>query len=288
MASAYDDVVEPPYRIQKRLVLNQCFKAILADLGTQPPAITYVTFGGRQLYDLLDLVNVFDIQKSKIFVKSYEVEPEVAEGARTCVVSKTLGKMKSISIDIVPNALQETTLTPLIRVAKHRPFFYFLDYLTPYGLSSQADLIALIRGRCLRAGDYLMITSNLTPRVMYNSRRPFMENQVSAFRTYFGLGGATVPPNFRERNHVDLLIGQACSIIASESKPGPYVDCRLIGKFRYKDTTRMGVWVYRVEKAARVAVHLKDIPFVDYPWPLAVTEQAGLVSDEPQLFENLD
>jgi hypothetical protein len=287
MPSAYDDVIEPPYRIQKRLVLNQCFKAILGDLATQPSVFTYVTFGGKQLYDLLDLVGVFDIQKSKIHVKSYEELPDVAKAATTCPVSKTLGKMATISIDIVPNALHETTLTPLVKGSVNRPFLYFLDYLNPYGLSHQATLLALIRARCLRAGDYLMITSNLTPRVMNNSRRPFMENQLSAFRTYFGLAGAPVPPKFRERNHVDLLVGQACSIIAGESTPGPYIDSRLLGKYRYRDTTPMGVWIYKIEKALRVATRLKDVQFRDYPWPISLTEKAELLPAEPQLFFDL-
>src|SRR6266545_5402728 len=201
MPSRYDDI-EPPYRIQKRLVLNQCFKTILKDLGKQPSTFTYVTFGGGQLYDLLDLVSVFDIQKSKIHVKSYETVPDVVKAAKTCPINKTLGKMATISIDIVPNALQETTLSPLIKANANRPFLYFLDYLNPFGPSHQATLLALIRARCIRAGDYLMITSSLTPRVIRQTRRPFMENQVAAFRTYFGLAGATVPPKFRERNHV--------------------------------------------------------------------------------------
>ena len=288
MPSAYDDVIEPPYRIQKRLVLNQCFKTILQDLGKQPPVFTYVTFGGKQLYDLLDLISVFDIQKSKIYVKSYEVEPDVAKAARSCPVSRTLGKMSSVFIEIVPNALQENTLTPLIKAAVHRPFLYFLDYLNPFGLSYQSELIALIRARCLRPGDYLMITSNLTPRVMYHTRRPFMESHVGAFRTYFGLGGGAISPKFRERNHVDLLVGQACSIIARESSPGPYIDSRLLDKYRYRDSrTPMGVWIYRIEKTLRPATRLKDVPFKDYPWPLSVTEKAALAPAEPDLFAGL-
>jgi hypothetical protein len=287
MASDYHQL-EPPYRIQKRLVLNQCFKAILAELGKEPPEFTYVTFGGRELYDLLDLVSVFDVQKSEIHVKSYEEMEELAEAAKKCPVAKTLGKLSTVHVDVIPNALQDTTLTPLIRGASKRPFIYFLDYLNPFGLSHQATLLSLLRSKCVRADDYLMITSNLTPRVLSQTRRPFMEPQVSAFRTYFGLGSAAVPKDFRERNHVDLLVGQACSIFAGESRPGPYIDTRLIGKYRYRDTTPMGVWIYKVDKAHRVAVRLKDVPFRDYPWPLAVTEKAKLIPTEPQIFGDLN
>lgn len=287
MASGYDEI-EPPYRIQKRLVLNQCFKTILSDLGSQPRSFTYVTFGGKQLYDLLDLVSVFDIQKSKIQVKSYEPQADIVESAKTCPVNKTLGKMASISIDIIPHALQEANLLPLIKAATNRPFLYFLDYLNPFGPSHQADLLALIRARCLRAGDYLMITSNLTPRVLYQTRRPFMEKQLAAFRTYFGLGAAPVSPKFRERNHVDLLVGQACSLIAGESTPGPYIDIKLLGKYRYRDTTQMGVWIYKIKKVVRVATRLEDWQFRDYPWPISITEKADLLPAEPQIFEDLD
>lgn len=287
MPSKYHDI-EPPYRIQKRLVLNRCFKTVLEHLGQQPREFTYITFGGRELYDVLDLVGVFDVQKSKIHVKSYEQLPEIADAAKNCPVSKTLGKLSTIFIQIVPNALQETTLGPLIKGGAKRPFLYFLDYLNPFGLSHQATLLALVRARCLRAGDFLMITSNLTPRVIYQTRRPFMQNQVAAFRTYFGLGGAPVPPKFRERNHVDLLVGQACSIIAGESTPGPYIDCSLMGKYRYRDTTPMGVWIYEVKQAQRMATRLRDVDFRDYPWPLAITEKAALAPSEPQLFDELD
>ena len=56
MTATYGDVLQP-YRIQKRLALNQCFRLIRKDFGL-PQKFAYVTFGGEDLYDAMDLVPI--------------------------------------------------------------------------------------------------------------------------------------------------------------------------------------------------------------------------------------
>src|SRR5438445_13715083 len=92
-----------PFRIQKRLVLNQSFKSIKAQWRTGD-TINYVTFGGEHLYDVMDLVSVFDIREQHLNVVSYEEHGGVAGRSRTCAVATTLSKVPTISVEIVPTA----------------------------------------------------------------------------------------------------------------------------------------------------------------------------------------
>src|SRR4051812_42226643 len=95
-----------PFRIQKRLVLNQCFKSIQSQWHPGD-TINYVTFGGEHLYDVMDLVGVFDIRDQHLNVVSYEENGEVAAKSRTCSVAATLSKVPTISVEIVPTVFFE-------------------------------------------------------------------------------------------------------------------------------------------------------------------------------------
>src|SRR5437016_2546154 len=104
---SYHDYPQP-FRIQKRLVLNQCFKCIhdCADIHSK---LTYVTFGGEHLYDVMDLVSVFDIRHHKLDIISYEENEEVALKSRTCPVASNLSKVSTITVEIVPTAFLENS-----------------------------------------------------------------------------------------------------------------------------------------------------------------------------------
>src|SRR6266542_1406330 len=86
-------------RIQKRLVLNQCFKHI-HDLVGKMEAFTYVTFGGAELYDVVDLVSVFDVRHHRMTIISYEQDELVAAASQKCPVARTLSQINSLRVRI--------------------------------------------------------------------------------------------------------------------------------------------------------------------------------------------
>ena len=99
----YHGGLQQPYRIQKRLVLNQCFKSILAS-DTVDQTLNYVTFGGEDLYDVMDLVSVFDIRHLELRVLSYEENDSVAVKSRTCPVAANLSRIDTVSVEIVSSS----------------------------------------------------------------------------------------------------------------------------------------------------------------------------------------
>ena len=48
-----------PVRAQKRLVINRCFGMVRDQMHSSSKSVTYVTFGGQYLHDVLDFVEVF-------------------------------------------------------------------------------------------------------------------------------------------------------------------------------------------------------------------------------------
>ena len=145
-----------PFRIQKRLILNQCFKTVQADAGTLD-ALTYVTFGGLDLYDAMDLVAVFDIRKHKINIVSYEQDQKIASDSRVRPVAATLSRIATVSVEIVPTEFFENS-TPLHQLRDNTRFIYFLDYTGTFGNRQIDSLAELFNDGLLRAQDYLMIT----------------------------------------------------------------------------------------------------------------------------------
>jgi hypothetical protein len=127
-----------PYRIQKRLVLNQCFKSIQLDIQ-HTKTINYVTFGGEDLYDLMDFVSVFDLRCHILNIVSYEEHEAVAKRSRTCAVAVTLSKVSTVSIEIVPTVFFENA-RPLQALRSSGPFIYLRrghKYIQPCQASPQ-------------------------------------------------------------------------------------------------------------------------------------------------------
>ena len=156
----YHDVPQP-YRIQKRLVLNQCFKCI----QLQWPSgltINYVTFGGEEIYDVMDMVGIFDIRSHRLNIVSYEEDGDVAARSRVCAVAKTLSKVPTVSIDIVPTVFFEDAVT-INLLRRSGSFIYFLDDTKTFGERQANNLAELLGAGLLRHGDWLLITSCLTP-----------------------------------------------------------------------------------------------------------------------------
>jgi len=81
------------FGLQKRLVLNRCFK-LVQEHASAFGKLTYVTFGGEDLYDVMDLLCVFDVSSLELRIVSYEMDEAVAKNAQRCPVTKTLTRSK--------------------------------------------------------------------------------------------------------------------------------------------------------------------------------------------------
>src|SRR5688500_9659792 len=117
MPTIYQDGIPPPYRIQKRLALNRCFRIVQQRLRQCGQCsryeVTYVTLGGADLYDVMDFLAVFDIRDTKLAVVSYEIQMDIAAEARKSAVAKLLEKVDGCSVEVVPRAFQGTNFDPL-------------------------------------------------------------------------------------------------------------------------------------------------------------------------------
>ena len=271
-----------PFRIQKRLTLNQCFKTVQADAGTLD-ALTYVTFGGLDLYDAMDLVAVFDIRKHKINIVSYEQDRRIAADSRVRPVAATLSRIATVSIEIVPTEFFENS-TPLHQLRENTRFIYFLDYTGTFGNRQTDNLAELFSDGLLRDQDYLMITSCISPRIVRQAR--FMFSYEDTFKLFYG-ASIVVDQEFKIRNHVDLLIGIALSRFEREtlttgSQQPLYA--KLLRKFRCQDTrTPMGLWLYRFERSLIRSARLEDGSFEEFPQAFAKKEEKE--EEIPNIFE---
>jgi hypothetical protein len=181
--------------------------------------------------------------------------------------------MSSFSLDVVPRAIGYDSLDPVENAQNKRPFIFFLDFFTPFSELNQSVVYSLLTSGCLRPGDYLMVTSSLTQRVLHQQN--FMNRFVSDFRHYFGLADGQVTTEFKVRNHVDLLIAQAVMHSAKGNDGEPHVNANLMAKYKYQDTrTPMGVWLYKLEQVTAVPSKLTDMKFMEYPWPISLEESA--------------
>src|SRR5262249_26255058 len=147
------------------MVLNQCFKCLHPQWNVGA-TVNYVTFGGEHLYDVMDLVGVFDIRNQNLNVISYEENERVAATSRTCAVATTLAKVSTVSVEIVPTVFFENS-KQLRALRTMGPFIYFLDDTKTFGEHQATTLTELLQAELLRQGDWLLITSSL--RVVYQA-----------------------------------------------------------------------------------------------------------------------
>jgi hypothetical protein len=244
-----------PFRVQKRLILNQCFRKIGAGGFTEK--INYVTLGGQDLYDVMDLVGVFDIRQHRFGVISYEENEQVVERARVCPVARSLSKLPTFSVQIVPTPFFENP-APLREVRSSGRFIYFLDDTKTFRETHANTLLALLRADLLRDGDWLLITSCLTPRVVRQAS--FMDQFDGTFRLFYGNDEAP-DLDFKIRNHVDLLLALTFSRHESLRNLQHRVRPTLVAKYKYRDTqTEMGLWLFRIDSGGPLT-RLTDVPF---------------------------
>ena len=273
----YHETVAQPYRIQKRLALNQCFRVIRQGLN-DPEHIVYVTFGGADLYDTMDLLGVFDLTRTEINVISYEHTPSIARAARKCPVYKAVSKISSIRIQIVPKRFPADL--KIIRKARPEgPFIYFLDYTGTFSHADSRIIYLLLDQHLLMEGDHLMITSCLAPRVVNQER--FMSKHIPSFQLLFQRREIDAP--FKLRNHVDLLLALALSEFERTSAARgarQQLRAKLLCKYKYADASPIGLWLYRLE-AGRPTIRMPDIEFEEFPHAFGMPSK-GVV---PSIFD---
>jgi hypothetical protein len=252
-----------PFRIQKRLALNQCFRSVQS-LLRKDSELTYVTFGGDNLYDLVDLVMVLDLKSLRLNVFSYEHDAKVAARAGCCPVLTTLKKIPTVKIRIIESSFPDD-VTLLKNLKRTHRFIYFLDFFGTF-TERQAQYVGeLVRAGLIVPEDFLLITSCLSPRIVH--QEGFMKHFEPHFRTYYP--GKEINRDFRVRNHVDLLLDlefarlfQASRVLRPKNVLGP----QPLRKLRYRDSqAHMGVWLFEIIKATGPQISLSDIRFEDFP-----------------------
>jgi len=274
----YHSGLQQPYRIQKRLVLNQCFKSILAK-GTVGQTLNYVTLGGEDLYDVMDLVAVFDIRQLGLRVLSYEENDSVALKSRRCPVAATLSRIETVSVEIVSSPFGDNH-RPIRALRSQGSFVYFLDDTRTFREPQAEVLLELLRSELLRETDYLLVTSCLTPRVVNQTR--FMHRYEGTYRTFFG-ASSTVDKEFKVRNHVDLLVAQTFSRFQGLRPDTPrFLRATLLRKFKYNDTrAAMGLWLFELQSTANRTFALRDVDFEEFPHAFVQVPE----EDIPNIFD---
>jgi hypothetical protein len=272
--------IAQPYRIQKRLALNQCFKAVFSETGDLG-SFVYVTFGGEDIYDVMDLVAVFDIRQNRISVFSYEHQAEAASRAENSPVYQTLSQVSTVRIRIIPYPFP-SRLSLLERLRQNKRFIYFLDHTGTFRSGDMENVLELLKRGLLQNNDYLLITSCLTPRVVNQPR--FMAPQLSSFQLFFRT--RSVDNAFRVRNHVDLLISLALARFERVSEAfgaRRRLQACLLRKFRYADSrSPMGLWLYRIEQSEQPFAQLRDAEFDLFPHAFV---SAPKQVDVPNIFD---
>ena len=272
--AAYHNSVPQPFRIQKRLALNQCFRAIQRcwpDVST----LVYVTFGGQDLYDSIDLLSVFDLTRTEMTILSFEESPQIAREAKSCPVFKALAKIPSIKLKIIratfPAGIE--FIRPFRDTSR---FIYFLDYTGTFGHADSRALDALLQEELIRAGDFVMITSCLAPRVV---RQPkFMERYRTSFQLLFQQ--SKIDASFKIRNHVDLFVGLSLSDFERTSDTAGLrhqIRATLLKKYKYADSTAMGLWLYQLE-AGKPTTVMRDQAFEEFPHAFSAPRRASVPS----------
>lgn len=274
--------VPQPYRIQKRLALNQCFRFVRNRLR-DVRELTYITLGGEDVYDVMDLLVAFDVRHFKLNIISYEQDEKKAERADVCPIARTLRKIDSVSLKVF-NREFPSRLERLRELRDGGPFIYFLDYTGTFSARQSEVITDLLEQGLILADDHILITSCISPRIVHQEN--FMRNDLPMFKLIWG--DADIDRDFRVRNHVEVLLGRAFdryhrTMRAVEHSP---ISARLLQKFRYQDTlSPMGLWMYGVEPGLVSFSKPVDTPFEDFPTAFRAVkeEQSGL----SEIFNNL-
>lgn len=271
VSNDYHKVTPPSERIQKRLVLNQCFRLISESLSKKNggAGLTYVTFGGATLTDVLDFFSVFDIRKGQYSVLSFEECQLEANQANISAVKKAIGMRVDVQVVNGDLGVNLDKLSGVLEKSRKIFFLDFTDHFCTNAHKHQGLVEQLLNFRFLEDDDYLIITSALDPRTV--TRPNFMKNYVGKFCDYFSVTEGDVDQAFKIRNYVDLLVAETFVNYGYITGPeGFFLVPKLMNKYRYRDSKiPMGKWVFEIRKSSRCISVLDDMQLDEYPWPEA-------------------
>lgn len=241
-------------RIQKRLALNHLFKLVESEIPTSVTRLGYITFGGAELGDLLDMALVFDVTAYEISCVTYEKEKKQARAAAASPVAKTLNRIETVSVRVVRGDIN-SSFSHIKDVRPRALCIYFLDY-TKVVTDADVDVVThLVDENLLREGDYLLVTSSLTPRVTRQQTR--LQRNRDLLQEH--LGRSSFDEDFVERNFVDLHVSRSFRRTYQKS-----TRCDCVKKIRYRDTSAMGTWLFRVTGGTQPWTW-PDMDFFDFP-----------------------
>jgi len=158
-----------------------------------------------------------------------------------------------------------------------------LDNFGTFAEKDSTNLTEMLNEGLLAAGDFLLITSCLSPRIVHQPS--FM----AAFKTAFGIfyDGVEIDRDFKARNHVDILVALAFSRYHTKMKSigkSEFLYTSLIRKFSYRDSkATMGLWVFRVARQEAGSFRLSDCEFEQFPH--AFTKPKATARAVPNIFE---
>jgi hypothetical protein len=114
-----------------------------------------------------------------------------------------------------------------------------------------------------------------------------MAKDVRLFSDYFGVDISDVTMDFKERNHVDLLINQSFVRNGSRAASEGFLVPDLLCKYRYRDSrVPMGVWAYAINRKSDRITGVPDCLFDEYPWPTPI-DIGPEVQEDVDLFSDL-
>ena len=250
----------PAERVQKRVVLHQVYRRICPEIN-KDFNVLYFTFGGAGLWDVLDLLVALDPQKFAINAYSYEQKLSLIKEASGSHVFKQLNRLTTVNIELVNGSFPEVYLDSGFKRTSAQTAIYFLDWKDVFSNRYADDIAEVIKHNLVCEGDFIVITSSLNERVI--NQESFQELNNKIFEQYYG----ECSPEIRRRNFVELLINRRIRKkdiwVGMEERVKPK-SLQLLAKYVYRDSSRMGVWLFKVYDSKNPGLPIPDSEFIDY------------------------
>lgn len=268
--------LHPSERVQKRVVLHQSFRSIKDRLNSNQK-ILYLTFGGSGLWDVLDLVIALNPMDTEIRVNSFELDSRITKEALNSKVYKQLNKLPSVKIEVHNGRFPDDFLNfDRDRIGFDRCVLY-LDWKDVFKMRHAEDVCELLGREVLTQDDFIVVTSSMTERVI--NQPNFVSNHVNLFERYYGESSH----DFRKDHFVETLITsklRSKDLWIGTDHPVQPKSVELVSKFLYKDTSRMGLWLFNIIQTKKPGELVKTTNFTGFK---DISHQDTLRKPRPKL-----
>ena len=234
--------LHPSERVQKRVVLHQSFKAIKEKLSDHKK-ILYLTFGGSGLWDVLDFVIALNPIETDIKVMSFETDASIVNEARRSKVFCELNQLSTVTIEVCKGRFPDDFFGIHRTRQGYDSCVIYLDWKDVFKMKHAQDVSDLLGQEVIIKNDFIIITSSMTERV--TNAPDFVFRYEQLFKRYYGESD----PDLRRELFVETLLTSRLrrkeTWVGFEREVAPKsVD--LLCKYLYKDTSRMGLWLFQV------------------------------------------